>query len=262
MFAGLEPDQLPSAIEALLFVTDEPVATSVLSGMLECSESETRAACEKLAEQLRESDRGIQLREVAGGWRLFTHPVFHELLENYVLSWDTRKLSQAALEVLAIVAYAQPVTRAAIAEVRGVNSESSISSLLEKGLIREAGTENSPGNPVLLATTNAFLEKFGLKSVEDLPDLESFAPDDDTRSFIASRLSATRSTVLEQAALDFESAGSGDALDDDSLSNEERIQQTMNAMMNNALAQAAGAVEKIDFDDLEFEDPLAPGDDE
>ena len=251
MFAGLEPEQLPHAIEALLFVTDVPVSTSDLAEQLKCSKKEVEQACAQLAAQLQDADRGIQLREVAGGWRLFTHPVFHDLLEEYVMSWDTRRLSQAALEVLAIIAYAQPVTRAGIAEVRGVNSDSSIASLMEKGLIREAGVEQSPGNPILLATTSSFLEKFGLKSLDDLPDLDSFAPDDETRSFIASRLSATRSVALEQASIDFDADGDEDILDDS-----ERIQQTMNAMMNNALAAASGAVEKIDFDDLEFEEPL------
>ena len=87
----------------------------------------------ELRDQLEGENRGIQLREVAGGWRLYTHPAYHELIERYVLSWDTRKLSQAAMETLAIVAYLQPVTRSGVASVRGVNSDSSINSLVEKG---------------------------------------------------------------------------------------------------------------------------------
>ena len=139
---------------------------------------------------------GIQLREVAGGWRLFTHPAYHELIEKYVLSWDTRKLSAAAMETLAIVAYTQPVTHAGVASVRGVNSDSSINSLVEKGLVREVGTEDAPGNPVLYGTTRGFLEKFGLRSPADLPDLADFAPDAETRRLITERLSATRRTRL------------------------------------------------------------------
>ena len=132
MFQGLQENQLKGAVEALLFVTDEPVGTIALADMLEVEPLEAERALVDLREQLAEENRGIQLREVAGGWRLYTHPVYHELIEKYVLSWDTRKLSQAAMETLAIVAYMQPVTRSGVASVRGVNSDSSINSLVEK----------------------------------------------------------------------------------------------------------------------------------
>ena len=192
MFSGLQEDQLKGALEAMLFVTDEPVGTIALADMLEVEPAEVERALVDLRAQLEEENRGIQLREVAGGWRLATHPAYHELIERYVLSWDTRKLSQAAMETLAIVAYSQPVTRAGVASVRGVNSDSSLNSLVEKGLVREAGTADAPGNPTLYATTRAFLEKFGLRSVADLPDLGQFAPDAETCAFIRERLSATR----------------------------------------------------------------------
>lgn len=200
MFEGLDQAQLPGAIEAMLFVTDEPVGVIELADMLEADPKLVEQALVDLREKLEREQRGIQLREVAGGWRLFTHPAYHELIEKYVLSWDTRKLSQAAMETLAIVAYAQPVTRAGVASIRGVNSDSSINSLVEKGLVREAGTVDAPGNPVLYATTRAFLEKFGLRSTGDLPDLDQFAPDDATRAFIRERLSATREAVASAVA--------------------------------------------------------------
>lgn len=114
MFEGLQPEQLPAALEALLFVTDEPASVLALARMLEVSPAEIEQALEELAHRLDEDGRGIQLREVSGGWRLYTHPVFHDLIEKYVLSWDTRRMSQAALEVLAIVAYGQPITRGEI----------------------------------------------------------------------------------------------------------------------------------------------------
>ena len=158
--------------------------------MLEADPKLVEQALVDLREKLEREQRGIQLREVAGGWRLYTHPAYHDLVEKYVLSWDTRKLSQAAMETLAIVAYLQPCTRAGVASVRGVNSDSSINSLVEKGLIREAGQADAPGNPTLYATTRGFLEKFGLRSVRDLPDLDDFAPDDATRQLIRERLSA------------------------------------------------------------------------
>lgn len=190
MFEGLDQAQLSGAIEAMLFVTDEPVGVIELADMLETDPKLVEQALVHLREKLEREQRGIQLREVAGGWRLYTHPAYHDLVEKYVLSWDTRKLSQAAMETLAIVAYLQPCTRAGVASVRGVNSDSSINSLMEKGLIREAGQADAPGNPTLYATTRGFLEKFGLRSVRDLPNLDEFAPDDATRQLIRERLSA------------------------------------------------------------------------
>lgn len=192
MFSGLQENQLEGALEALLFVSDEPVSTITLSDMLEVDIGEVECALVDLRARFEEEERGVQLREVAGGWRLFTHPVYHGLIERYVLSWDTRKLSRAAMETLAIIAYSQPVTRAGVSSIRGVSSDSSINSLIEKGLIREAGVDDAPGNPILYATTRTFLEKFGLRSVKDLPAIESYAPDDETGSFIKERLSATR----------------------------------------------------------------------
>lgn len=228
MFEGLDQAQLSGAIEAMLFVTDEPVGVIELADMLEVDPKLVERALVDLREKLEREQRGIQLREVAGGWRLYTHPAYHDLVEKYVLSWDTRKLSQAAMETLAIVAYLQPCTRAGVASVRGVNSDSSINSLVEKGLIREAGQADAPGNPTLYATTRGFLEKFGLRSVSDLPDLDEFAPDDATRQLIRERLSAggqearvapeaqvsdgEAADPLDGLQFDFEDEGAGAAL--------------------------------------------------
>lgn len=277
MFEGLQEGQLEGALEALLFVTDEPASAITLADMLEVEPAVVETALGRLRDRLAASGGGIVLREVAGGWRLYTHPAYHELVEKYVLSWDTRKLSQAALETLAIVAYSQPVTRARIAAVRGVNSDSSVNSLVEKGLLREAGVEDSPGNPVLYATTRTFLEKFGLRSTADLPPLETFAPDEETRRFVAERLGAAR-TVAESDAADAlgEDALEGDAgveelagvlSDDDNPAGEGPLQEAlfdgdapsgaeeaMRQAMLRALGQASGAVEKIDFNELRFED--------
>lgn len=108
------------------------------------------------------------------------------------MSWDVRRLSQAALETLAVVAYHQPVTRESVKAVRGVNSDGVISSLVDKGLIHEVGRDKERGQAILYGTTQAFLEQFGLKSLRELPDLEQFAPDEESRQFIRERLSATR----------------------------------------------------------------------
>ena len=253
MFSGLQEDQLKGALEALLFVTDEPVNTIALADMLEVEPSVVEFALVDLRAQFEEENRGIQLREVAGGWRLFTHPAFHELIEAYVVSWDTRRLSQAAIETLAIIAYSQPITRVGVASVRGVSSDSPINSLVEKGLVREAGTEDSPGNPTLFATTRTFLEKFGLRSIEDLPDIESFAPDEEMQSLIRERLSATRG---EAAPADEgrEGPASGEPKDDGDAAEEDGDSSLTGDLLAQALASGLGAVEKIDFDGLEFEE--------
>jgi segregation and condensation protein B len=185
-----DPTQLRGALEALLFVSDEPVAAARLARLVEASPGDVEAALADLAEEYRESNRGFQLREVAGGWRFYTHPAYHDVIEQYVLSWDTRRLSQAALEALAVVAYHQPVTRAGVNAVRGVNSEGVLASLVEKSLVRETGRDKNAGNAILYATTLNFLEKFGLKDISELPPLAEFAPDTYTEHAIRDRLSA------------------------------------------------------------------------
>ncbi len=182
--------QLRGAIEALLFVSDEPVSTARIAKILEETEGSVGVALSNLAEEYQAQERGFQLREVAGGWRMFTHPAYHEKIEQYVLSWDTRRLSQASLEALAVVAYHQPVTRAGINAVRGVNSEGVISSLVDKGLVREVGRDKNQNNAIIYGTTRTFLEKFGLRDISELPPLEEFAPDPQTERAIRERLGA------------------------------------------------------------------------
>jgi len=183
-------NELHGALEALLFVSDEPVSASILAKMLERDKLEIDAALVSLAKRFEEEERGIQLREVAGGWRLYSHPAYHEIIEEFILSWDTRSLSQAALEALAVIAYHQPATRGVVNGIRGVNSDGVITSLIEKGLVREMGRDSGPGNAILYGTTNTFLEKFGLKDLKELPPLEEFAPDEQSKAFIRERLSA------------------------------------------------------------------------
>lgn len=182
--------QLRGAIEALLFVSDEPVSTARIAKILEQGESAVGSVLSELAKEYSAQERGFQLQEVAGGWRMFTHPAYHEKIEQYVLSWDTRRLSQASLEALAVVAYHQPVTRAGVNAVRGVNSEGVISSLVDKGLVREVGRDKNQNNAIIYGTTRTFLEKFGLKDIGELPPLEEFAPDPQTERAIRERLGA------------------------------------------------------------------------
>jgi segregation and condensation protein B len=184
------------ALEALLFVSDEPVSAARLAKVIDASPSDVDSALAELAQEYRETERGFQLREVAGGWRFYTHPGFHDVIETYVLSWDTRRLSQAALEALAVVAYHQPVSRNGINSVRGVNSEGVVASLVEKGLVREVGRDKNMGNAILYGTTRNFLEKFGLKDINELPPIDEFAPDEETQQAIRDRLSSGQPTSL------------------------------------------------------------------
>ncbi|CDD42719.1 segregation and condensation protein B [Collinsella sp. CAG:398] len=193
------------ALEALLLVSSDPVSASALAQALGITPGEAASLLAELKVEYEEANRGFQLREVAGGWRLFTHPAYHDQVEAFVLSWDTQKLSQAALETLAVIAYHQPVTRETVKGIRGVNSDGVISSLVDKGLVREMGRDPQRGQAILYGTTNAFLEKFGLRSTKDLPDLEQFAPDEQARQFIRERLSGRSiQSTLEETDEDLE----------------------------------------------------------
>ena len=174
----LESGSLKGALEAMLLVSSDPVSASSLASALGIAPGEAASLLAELKVEYEEAERGFQLREVAGGWRLFTHPAYHDQVEALVLSWDTQKLSQAALETLAVIAYHQPVTRETVKGIRGVNSDGVISSLVDKGLVREMGRDPQRGQAIIYGTTTAFLEKFGLRSTRDLPDLEQFAPDE------------------------------------------------------------------------------------
>jgi segregation and condensation protein B len=208
--------EIAGAIEALLFVSDEPVTASRIATIVGASTAEVERVLRGLAESYAAEERGFQLREVAGGWRLYTHPAYHDHIEEYVLSWDTRRLSQAALEALAVIAYHQPVTRQGVNAIRGVNSEAVISSLVEKGLVREVGREKNQGNAILYGTTRTFLERFGLKDLSDLPPLEEFAPDPDTERAIRERLNAMEGFGIDLSDEDEgdEEAASADDEDD------------------------------------------------
>lgn len=167
---------LRRALEAILMVVDEPVQAGTLAQVLE-------VATERVTEELRalrasyvDEGRGFVLREVAGGWRFYTDPGAAEYVERFVLQGRSSRLSQAALETLAIVAYQQPVTRARISEIRGVDADGAVRSLVGRGFIEEVGREDAPGQPLLYGTTPMFLERLGLAGVEDLPPLPTFVP--------------------------------------------------------------------------------------
>ena len=201
----LDTDSLKGMLEAMLLVSDDSVPATDFAKVLGVAPGEVASALAELSAEYADANRGFQLREVAGGWRLFTHPAYHDQVASYVVSWDTRKLSQAALETLAVIAYHQPVTREGVRAIRGVNSEGVINSLMEKGLVREMGHEADRGQAILYGTTRRFLERFGLRSLRDLPPLEDFAPDEESKQFIRERLSGrTISSTLEETAADMD----------------------------------------------------------
>jgi segregation and condensation protein B len=159
------------ALEALFFVSDEPLTSSVLAQALELDRRTVEALCDRLQRDLEDRGSGLVLRNVAGGWRLFTHPDTETTVERFVLSSRQARLTKAALETLSIVAYKQPVTRHQVSAIRGVNSDGVLRALVDRGLVEEAGREEGPGRPLLYGTTPQFLERLGLPSLAALPAL-------------------------------------------------------------------------------------------
>jgi len=170
---------LERSLEALLFVSDEPLAASVLAQALDLDRRTVEGLCDRLARDLEDRGSGLVLRNVAGGWRLFTHPDTAPTVERFVLSSRQARLTKAALETLAIVAYKQPVTRHQVSAIRGVNSDGVLRALVDRGLVEEAGREETPGRPVLYGTTPGFLERLGLPSLASLPPLAPLLGTDD-----------------------------------------------------------------------------------
>src|SRR3954469_18795237 len=169
------PD-LSTALEAILMVVDEPVSEVLLAQVVERPTEEVVAALRALASEYDASGRGFELREVAGGWRYYTRASCAAYVERFVLDGQQARLTQAALETLAVVAYRQPVSRARVSAVRGVNVEGVMRTLVARGLIEEAGSEPESG-AILYQTTSYFLERLGLADLDELPDLAPLLPD-------------------------------------------------------------------------------------
>src|SRR6476619_1776437 len=174
----LEDDELGRVLEALLLVVDTPVPVEALASATEQPVYRISARLQGLADELAARDSGIELREAGGGWRMYTRARFAPYVERLLLDGARSKLTRAALETLAVVAYRQPVTRARVSAVRGVNVDAVIRTLLARGLITEAGTDPDTG-AVTFATTELFLERLGLTSLTDLPDIAPLLPDVD-----------------------------------------------------------------------------------
>ena len=172
----LKDERLETVLEALLFVSPGPVTLRRLAEACGREAADVREALARLAAELRRSGRAFVLAEIAQGYQLLTRPEFQEVIARLKRSRDAERLSPSALETLAIVAYRQPIIRAEIESVRGVQCGPVLRKLLERRMIRAAGRDDRPGHPILYRTTRRFLEHFGLKSLKDLPSVSDLRP--------------------------------------------------------------------------------------
>jgi segregation and condensation protein B len=175
----LSPDELAGGLEALLFVMDDPVDEETLAGALRCTVGQVRTGLAELAAGYDQRRSGLTLRKVGEGWRLYTREEHAGVVERYLIDGQRSRLSQAALETLAVIAYRQPVTRARVSGIRGVGVDGVMRTLLSRGLVHEVGTDPDSGGG-LYATTPLFLERLGLRSLADLPELAPLLPETST----------------------------------------------------------------------------------
>lgn len=179
---GLDLDVLPggarAAVEAVLMVVDEPVSELTLAAALVLPQDRVRSILLELSAEYTEQQRGFDLREVAGGWRVFSREALAPVVERFVLDGQTARLTQAALETLAVIAYRQPVGRARVSAIRGVNVDGVVRTLTARGLVAEVGHDPESG-AILYGTTSYFLERMGMGSLDELPALAPFLPEAD-----------------------------------------------------------------------------------
>jgi segregation and condensation protein B len=174
----VDPGQLSAALEAILFVVESPVSVQSLAVAVQQTTDDVAAALDALRAGYDERSAGIELRDVAGGVRIYTRPDYAEVVEQFLQDGQRSRLTQAALETLAVIAYRQPVTRSRVSAIRGVNVDGVVRTLLARGLIVEVGSDPETGGG-LFRTTDLFLEKMGLQSLDQLPSLAPLLPDID-----------------------------------------------------------------------------------
>jgi segregation and condensation protein B len=168
-----------TCIEGILFISETPVKVREIAEYLEISDKKVEEIIKNLANEYIDRNRGFVLRNIAGGYRFYSNPALRDVLADFVKSNIHAYLSQAALETLAIICYKQPVTRTQVAEIRGVRTDSVFMTLIDKGLIKEAGRLKEPGNPKIYRTAERLLEMLGINSLEELPPLKDFEETDD-----------------------------------------------------------------------------------
>ena len=167
-------DERKAIIEALIYVSDEPLNAKAIAAVLKEDQQVIDEAIASLTEEFNSRGGGVHLREIAGGWQFATRPEYHEHVRAFLKSRPSAKLSLASLETLAVIAYKQPITVPEILEIRGVQSPSSIKTLLDKKLIVAKGRKETVGRPMMYGTSKEFLIQFGLKDLTDLPSIEDF----------------------------------------------------------------------------------------
>ncbi|MDO5048313.1 MAG: SMC-Scp complex subunit ScpB [Actinomycetaceae bacterium] len=171
----VDDEGLAGALEAILMVVDSPASVQDLSEALAVSTDQISDVLTNLRNEYERDNRGFELREVGGGWRFYSRPIYDPFVSRFIVGNHTQKLTQAALETLAVIAYRQPVTRQKVSAIRGVNVDSVIRSLTARGLIEDAG--ETPTGATLFATTPEFLERMGLRSLDELSPLAPYLPD-------------------------------------------------------------------------------------
>ena len=174
--SNLDPETV-RALEAILMVAKEPVAPALLAQLLEISQATVESLCERLSTTYESAGHGFQLVKVAGGFRFQSHPDLAPYVERFVLDGQQARVSSAALETLAVIAYKQPLSRSQIAAIRGVDPEAVMRTLQARGYITEVQRDDGPGQAVLFGTTPLFLERLGIASLDDLPSIADFVPD-------------------------------------------------------------------------------------
>ncbi|MBM3709502.1 MAG: SMC-Scp complex subunit ScpB [Actinobacteria bacterium] len=165
---------LKSCIEGIFFISEKPVTIHEICQALKINEKKAKSIIKNIEGEYDEKNGGFILRQVSGGYKFYSNPNLNDVLKDFVKSNIRTYLSQAALETLAVICYRQPVTRTQVAEIRGVRTDSVFQTLVEKGLIKDAGRLKEPGNPILYRTTDRFLEILGINSLKDLPPLKDF----------------------------------------------------------------------------------------
>ncbi|HZA39579.1 MAG TPA: SMC-Scp complex subunit ScpB [Actinomycetota bacterium] len=176
-------------VEAIMLLAEDPLPARQIGEVLERPRAAVEDLLKELAAEYEHEDRGFVLRETAGGWRMYTNPDCHPWLERFVKSHTPTRVTGAAMEVLAILAYKGPLSRAQIAEIRGVDSDGVVRTLSARGLIEETGRDSGPGTPALFGVTREFLEGMGLRSLDELPPLRDFMPDSEAVEEMEARLS-------------------------------------------------------------------------
>ena len=204
-------DEARRALEAVLMVVDEPADPSLLAQLVELPADTVEQLLGELAASYEADGRGFQLVRVAGGWRFQSHEACAPWVERYVLSGQSSRLSAAALETLAIVAYKQPISRAQVAAIRGVNVDGVMRTLQQRGYIAETGRDDGPGLAVLFGTTREFLERLGINELSELPSLGDFIPGADVVEALEQGLRPSDDLVLDEAS---EGVTDGEASDD------------------------------------------------